>query len=356
MYKFENLQKIEINHTNNFLSELENCVVFIPNDNQQKITDFIYLNIQEIKKDFRKIYKQFFLYNNIVSETNLPNELKYRFPILNKFNPSYNTNQSILNSFNIPDNKRGLLVIGKDKSEFILFDFLAVDDFFQFTQDYISYLYEDDEGDFMLPSGNEDCDHNIKLDKETEEKVQSILSQLNDLKSNGKLLKVLPIVENYIKEQNLDINQLSKLEVDDDYNIYLIDYNLEIKLSHLTKSIYLLFLDYPEGILLSELSKYRTKLIDIYKEVSNRNDLDKMLTSIDAVLDIKTNAIYVHLSRIKSEFTKVLHPNIAKHYIIYGDKLKPKKISLDKNLINSTSIQISIACRSLNDLADKLFN
>ena len=84
---------------------------------------------------------------------------------------------------------------------------------------------------------------------------------------------------------------------------------------------------------MSELENYKNELLVFYKNVSNRDDLDKMLVSIDDIVNTKTNAIYVHLSRIKSAITKLVHPNIAEYYSIDGGKSKPKRIKISKKLI-----------------------
>jgi hypothetical protein len=59
-----------------------------------------------------------------------------------------------------------------------------------------------------------------------------------------------------------------------------------------------------------------------------------MLLSVYDIIDTKTNAIYVHLSRIKSAFTKAVHPSIAEYYFIDGGKSKPKKVKINKELIH----------------------
>jgi hypothetical protein len=95
----------------------------------------------------------------------------------------------------------------------------------------------------------------------------------------------------------------------------------------------LLFLNHPEGILLSALKNYKNELLAFYKSVSNKDDLNKMTASIDDVINTKTNAIYVHLSRIKSTITKLVHPSIAEHYFIDGGKNKSKKAKIRRHSI-----------------------
>ncbi len=337
MYQFEKFPRIEIDNRNDFINILNGYVIFIPNENQQEIINFIHSNSESLKNNFNRICKKFFLASDITFETSLPQEIKYRFPILNTFEIKENIEFNTINTYlGISNSKSGLLTINYGQSQFIEFNYTDVEVFQNFITDYINYwiyrLYE--EEDFLPFTGN--FDENIRLDKETQAKVDEILEQLSDLKKKGELLKVLPIIEKYISENSNPIEQLSRIVVDREYNIFLPDYDLEIKLSHLTKAVYILFLRNRRlGIPLTKLKEeqYKSKLISIYKEISNREDYDKMLASIDDLVDIKTNAIYVHLSRIKSAFTKVLHPDIAEYYYVYGDKSKPKKINLESNLI-----------------------
>jgi hypothetical protein len=134
------------------------------------------------------------------------------------------------------------------------------------------------------------------------------------------------------------IGTLSRLIVDEDYKIFLTDYNLEIKLSHLTKSIYFLFLLFPEGIKLENLIEYKEKLLDIYCSVSNKSDISSLKQNIDNLFEDK-NAIYVHLSRIKSEFYRKMHSSIANKYIIKGDKGEPKSIEVNRALLNVSILE-----------------
>ncbi len=357
MYQFNNLKRTHIKHKSKFISELYNCVIFIPNENQQEITELIQSENQSLKKAFSLVYKQFFLASDIKFKNTLPYQIKYRFPILNTFNCSEVLKENINSYLGIPSNTGGFFIIEENSSEFIEFNYTDLNILKQFFIDYLNHLnrvyFDDDE--CLIDSRTDDYDYNIKLDDKTQEKVDIILNQLSDLKSNGELLKVLPIIERYIQESNTSVEKLSRLVIDEDYNILLPDYDIEIKLRPLTKAIYLLFLEYPEGILLSDLEKYKRQIMDIYKEISNRENYDKMLLSIDDIINTQSNAIYVHLSRIKSAFTNVLHPEIAKHYIIYGDKSKPKKISLDTKLLISEKTSARIIVKDLEDLANEMF-
>jgi hypothetical protein len=116
------------------------------------------------------------------------------------------------------------------------------------------------------------------------------------------------------------------MEINSQNKILLPYFKKEVELSHLTKSVYFLFLKHPEGINLKELSNYKKELLNIYTSVSNQLDYDKMAKSIDDVINIETKAIYTHLSRIKSAFYKIMDASFAKYYIVSGSGEEDRKV------------------------------
>ncbi|MGG7035358.1 MAG: hypothetical protein ACI7YS_09220 [Flavobacterium sp.] len=160
------------------------------------------------------------------------------------------------------------------------------------------------------------------LDTETIDKLKQIESQLKELKSNGQLLFALPILKKIISDtaNGIDLGSVSKMHIDEDFNIRLPHFNnLEIPLSHLTKAVYILFYNHPKGINIKELHRYKEELKDFYSSISNQSDYDKMMQSIEDLIDPSSKAIYTHISRIKSAFYRVMDEVYAKNYIITGD-------------------------------------
>lgn len=128
--------------------------------------------------------------------------------------------------------------------------------------------------------------------------------------------------------------ELSKLLITKDKRIILTDYdNLEIKMESLPKAVYLLFLKYPDGILFKELSNYRTELMSIYLSISNRDNIETIDKSISLATDPYNNSINEKCSRIREAFLKHFKEELAQHYYITGDRGKPKRIELNRELV-----------------------
>lgn len=162
------------------------------------------------------------------------------------------------------------------------------------------------------------------LDKETEESIAQIAMQLEEIKKSGQLLVALPVIKQIlsrsIAENDFVNNNLSEIKFNlITYQINLPQFgNVEVKMSHLTKAVYLLFYNHPQGINLKEISNYSNELLDNYSRICPYSDLDKIKKSIDDIINIETRAIYTHISRIKSAFLNLMDYEYAKHYFVTG--------------------------------------
>jgi hypothetical protein len=120
---------------------------------------------------------------------------------------------------------------------------------------------------------------------------------------------------------NNEPRKLSRLKIDsenNDYAISLPDYDdLAVEMTPLHKSLYILFLRHPEGIILSHISDYEIELREIYKHISNREDYDKMKQSIHRICTREDGSRNQIISRIREAFTKksLLADYVRKKYI-----------------------------------------
>ena len=117
--------------------------------------------------------------------------------------------------------------------------------------------------------------------------------------------------------------KLSRLIITDDYRFILADYNnMEVELQPVHKAVYLLFLNHPEGIEFKQLAEYREELLNIYMKTARWMDKEKIVESVDKLVDPLDNAINEKCSRIKKVILDLMDEYRASYYIISGHTQK----------------------------------
>ena len=142
-------------------------------------------------------------------------------------------------------------------------------------------------------------------------------------------------VAQYILEQLIHPDdRLSRLVITKDYRILLPDYNnMEIKMEPLVKSVYLLFLKHPEGIMFKCLPEYREELAQIYNSIRPCGLTERALQSIEDVTNPLLNSINEKCARIRGAFVGQFDDQMARHYYIDGLRGDVKKIDLPRDLV-----------------------
>lgn len=169
-----------------------------------------------------------------------------------------------------------------------------------------------------------------KFDKEALKVTEEIEDRVDLLLERG----YANLLFSFMERIQQKILVYSKLLITKDYRLYLQDWNMqEVKMAPLPKSVFILFLRHPEGILFKELSDYKEEIRSIYLEVTNREQLDGIDESIDALVDPMNNSINEKCSRIRMSFIELVSPEIAKQYCVVGKKGEPKRIELDRNMV-----------------------
>jgi len=132
----------------------------------------------------------------------------------------------------------------------------------------------------------------------------------------------------------------SKLEIlNPPYQSRLIlpDYgNIEIKLTPLEKTLYLLYLRYPEGIAYHELIDYKDELIEIYSKLAKTGSPHEIEAKITALTNTTDSSTPEKVSKIKTKFNSALGEDNAIDYIISGERGQKKKINLKREFIVNT--------------------
>lgn len=102
--------------------------------------------------------------------------------------------------------------------------------------------------------------------------------------------------------------------------------NIEIKLRPLEKTLYFLFMRYPEGLFLTDLPDYRNDLMDIYELISHIGSRLEMRERINDLVNVLSNSASEKISRIKRAFEEAIGPDLAKHYYIQGGNGERKRV------------------------------
>ena len=140
----------------------------------------------------------------------------------------------------------------------------------------------------------------------------------------GKMLSLLKDLHTNIQPK------ISELIISPVGGVYLKDYNIEVKLTPLQKTVYLFFLSKPKGIYFKDLPEYKKELLDIYSRVSSRTDLESLRSSIEELVNPYSNSMSEKCSRIKEAFLKHIDDEWAKYYYISGERNEEKLIKLDR--------------------------
>ena len=113
--------------------------------------------------------------------------------------------------------------------------------------------------------------------------------------------------------------RLSRLMITRDYRFLLIDLdNKEIEQQPVHKAVYLLFLAHPEGIEFKRLRDYREELLKYYMATARLMDKEKIIESVEHLVNPLDNAINEKCSRIKRVFNGLMDEYTASYYIISG--------------------------------------
>jgi hypothetical protein len=159
-----------------------------------------------------------------------------------------------------------------------------------------------------------------------EETAQQLKQQVEQLVAAGRkdlLLRAIGV--SLLEELRIEAARarLSRLLITKDYRFFLMDYgHRELELQPVHKAVYLLFLAHPEGIEFKHLADYRHELTEYYMKTARLMDKEKIIESIDHLVNPLDNAINEKCSRIKRIFSSLMDDYAASYYIISGHTQK----------------------------------
>ncbi|MDD4489906.1 MAG: hypothetical protein PHD30_05320 [Paludibacter sp.] len=169
-----------------------------------------------------------------------------------------------------------------------------------------------------------------EFDKEAYQLAYHIKEKIKQLQETGAIKLLSGILEEVLFVEK----KLSAIFITRDYQIFLKDYEMkEVVMPPLSKAIFLLFLQHPEGIYFKNLSDYHDELLSIYKKLTVHEDIRRSMQSIKALTNPLDNSINEKCSRIRAAFLEVIADDLAKYYYITGKRGEAKKILLDRSLV-----------------------
>lgn len=128
--------------------------------------------------------------------------------------------------------------------------------------------------------------------------------------------------------------KISPIQFDNEFNISLPLYpQVRITLEPLPKTLYILFLQHPEGIILKDICLYENELKNIYKQVSGRKNPSVIERMFRSLTDPTENPLHKNLSIIRRSFTSKLNYSIARNYIPAHGRTKAHNIPLESEYI-----------------------
>jgi hypothetical protein len=152
-----------------------------------------------------------------------------------------------------------------------------------------------------------------------EERAQEVKKLVSHLRSEGRIdLLLHAIGVPLLEELRIEAakGRLSRLVITKDYRFILKDYQKEVELQPVHKAVYLLFLAHPEGIEFKRLADYREELLRYYMATGKMMDKEKVIESVDHLVNPLDNAINEKCSRIKKVFLDMMDEYTASYYII----------------------------------------
>lgn len=166
-------------------------------------------------------------------------------------------------------------------------------------------------------------------DEQLDPKTMALLDEIKALQEKyGVTIDELEAVLSYTVK-------LSRLRITRRHEIILEDFDQrEVKMDTLTKAVFLLYLNHPEGIRYKDLGDHRKELEDIYMSISGRSDLPGMKKSLDDLThSVMSNSISEKVSKARRAFREVVDERVARFYYIDGKSGEAKKIAFDRSLV-----------------------
>lgn len=148
------------------------------------------------------------------------------------------------------------------------------------------------------------------------QELHSVVARLQQASRYDLMLRAIsvPVLEQLFIEAAKA--RLSRLVITRDFRFILADYDKEVTLTPVHKSLYILFLNHEEGIEFKDLADHREELQQIYRSVSPATDPARIDETVDRLTNPTDNAINEKCSRIKAAFAGLMDKYSLNYYMI----------------------------------------
>ena len=109
-----------------------------------------------------------------------------------------------------------------------------------------------------------------------------------------------------------------------------------LPLRPLVKTIFILFLRHPEGILFKQRGRYRQELEEIYAVICPNIAMDDIRERVGRLVNLEDNSFSEKVSVLNARLDELLSKGTAKHYQIQGNNGHPRRIPLNPLLVHWT--------------------
>jgi len=126
----------------------------------------------------------------------------------------------------------------------------------------------------------------------------------------------------------------SKISISEKADIYLVDYDIPLNMPELWKTLYIFFLQHPEGVLLVNLVDFSDNLKSIYR-VCRPNATENFVNSTIGNLVFAQGGSFNQIrGRLNTKIMDLLKEPRYKNYIIDGGRSMPYSINIPRELVD----------------------
>ncbi len=188
---------------------------------------------------------------------------------------------------------------------------------------------------------NDFCDNKtqIIIKLQTANICDTCIQKIREENVDAKILKQARTIFNGIRNEFVYQGEEQSTEpvsiiIDNKGKIFLPEFDLEIKLTPLFKTLYLFYLTKPEGVTVTQLSDFRSELLSIYRKLrpsASIEDAEARINNLSHPLGDGFNPTKTHINKI---ITELLKEPLADFYRISGTAGNPYKVKVPRNLID----------------------